>query len=166
MDNFDLKKFLVENKTTRNSKFLSELQYYHNGSEINQVINYDDSDITDDLESLGQGSMDGQDFKVGTTYNIGGQNYKIEAQGDEFKLVLVEMLNEENQNGIYLLFDKSTGKLDASFLLPDSEKNDVIEKAIKDKGQHTIYFYTGDDFQKYYRQFSKFKGKTAQELGI
>jgi hypothetical protein len=64
-------------------------QYFHNGAEMNQIINYDDSDITDDLEALGQGSMDGQDFKPGETYNIGGNEYKIEPQGDEFKLILV-----------------------------------------------------------------------------
>jgi len=65
------------------------MQYFHNGTEMNQIINYDDSDITDDLEALGQGSMDGQDFKQGETYNIGGNEYKIEPQGDEFKLILV-----------------------------------------------------------------------------
>jgi len=75
-------------------KLIKELQYFHNGTEMNQIINYDNSDITDDLEALGQGSMDGQDFTPGRTYNIGGQEYKIEAQGDEFKLVLAEMLKE------------------------------------------------------------------------
>jgi hypothetical protein len=75
-------------------KLLNELQYFHNGAEMNQIINYDDSNITDDLEFLGQGSMDGQDFTPGNTYNIGGQKYKVEAQGDEFKLVLAEALNE------------------------------------------------------------------------
>jgi hypothetical protein len=75
-------------------KLLNELQYFHNGAEMNQIINYDDSDIFDDLEFLGQGSMDGQDFTPGNTYNIGGQKYKVEAQGDEFKLVLAEALNE------------------------------------------------------------------------
>jgi len=69
-------------------KLMEELQYFHNGAEGTQIINYDDSDITDDLEFLGQGSMDGQDFIPGETYNIGGQEYKIESQGDEFKLVL------------------------------------------------------------------------------
>jgi hypothetical protein len=92
---------------------LNELQYFHNGANMNQIINYDDSDITDDLEALGQGSMDGQDFKPGQTYNIGGQEYKINPQGDEFKLVLAEniekivnealrryrrMLNEDNSD--------------------------------------------------------------------
>lgn len=94
MNNFDLKKYLVENKATRNSRLLSELQYFHNGSEMNQIINYDDSDITDDLEALGMGSMDGRDFEVGRTYDIGGNEYKIEAKGDEFKLTLAETLNE------------------------------------------------------------------------
>jgi len=65
------------------------MQYFHNGAEMNQIINYDDSDIADDLEALGQGSMDGQDFRAGQVYNIGGQDYKVEPQGDEFKLVLV-----------------------------------------------------------------------------
>jgi hypothetical protein len=69
------------------------LQYFHNGADRNQIINYDDSDITDDLESFGQGSMDGQYFKSGETYNIGGQEYKIEPKGDEFKLVLAEVFN-------------------------------------------------------------------------
>ena len=94
MSNFDLKKYLVENKLTTNSKLIRENQYFHNGAEMNQIINYDDSDITDDLEALGQGSMDGQDFRVGGTYNIGGKEYKVEAQGDEFKLTLAETLNE------------------------------------------------------------------------
>ena len=77
---------------------LKELQYFHNGSEMNQVINYDDSDITDDLESFGQGSMDGQDFKPGQTYNIAGQEYKVEPQGDEFKLVLAETKQNKMNN--------------------------------------------------------------------
>jgi hypothetical protein len=77
---------------------LKELQYFHNGSEMNQIINYDDSDITDDLESFGQGSMDGQDFKLGQTYNIGGQEYKVEPQGDEFKLVLAEIKQNKMTN--------------------------------------------------------------------
>jgi hypothetical protein len=94
MSNFDLRKYLVENKLTTNSKLIRENQYFHNGAEMNQIINYDDSDITDDLEALGQGSMDGQDFRVGGTYNIGGKEYKVEAQGDEFKLTLAETLNE------------------------------------------------------------------------
>lgn len=64
------------------------MQYFHNGAEANQIINYDDSDLTDDLEAFGQGSMDGQDFRVGSIYDIGGQEYKVEPQGDEFKLVL------------------------------------------------------------------------------
>jgi hypothetical protein len=68
-------------------------QYFHNGAEMNQIINYDDSDIIDDLEALGLGSMDGQDFKPGETYDIGGNEYKIESQGDEFKLVLAESIN-------------------------------------------------------------------------
>jgi len=76
------------------AKLLNELQYFHNGAEMNQTINYDNSDITDDLEALGQGSMDGQDFTPGKTYNIGGQKYKIEAQGDEFKLVSTEALDK------------------------------------------------------------------------
>jgi hypothetical protein len=55
---------------------------------MNQIINYDDSDIADELEALGQGSMDGQDFRSGQVYSIGGQDYKVEPQGDEFKLVI------------------------------------------------------------------------------
>jgi hypothetical protein len=71
------------------------LEYYHNGADGNQIITYDDEDITNDLEFLGQGSMDGQDFQPGETYNIGGKDYKVEKQGDEFKLSLAEgLLNE------------------------------------------------------------------------
>ena len=70
------------------------MQYFHNGADMNQIINYDDRDITDDLETFGQGSMDGQDFKPGQTYNIGGQEYKVEPQGDEFKLVLAESIEK------------------------------------------------------------------------
>ena len=139
-NNFNLKKFLVENKLTTNSKLLKEvdtsnwgneeddygtseknyrpkpsladfdydeeaykkymkdnfpgepleegMQYFHNGAEANQIINYDDRDLADDLEALGQGSMDGQDFRAGSVYNIGRQDYEVELQGDEFKLVL------------------------------------------------------------------------------
>lgn len=64
------------------------MQYFHNGAEGNQIINYDDRDLADDLEAFGQGSMDGQDFRAGSVYNIGGQDYEVEVQGDEFKLVL------------------------------------------------------------------------------
>jgi len=82
-------KFAVIIPSGTNESLNEGMQYFHNGAEINQIINYDDSDITDDLEALGQGSMDGQDFKPGETYNIGGNEYKIEPQGDEFKLILV-----------------------------------------------------------------------------
>jgi hypothetical protein len=71
-------------------KSINELVYYHNGSNMNQVINYDDDSLTNDLEFLGQGSMDGQDFKVGSTYEIGGNNYKVISMGDELKLTLNE----------------------------------------------------------------------------
>jgi len=70
------------------------MQYFHNGADMNQIINYDDSDITDDLEAFGQGSMDGQDFRPGQSYNIGGKEYKVEPQGDEFKLVLAESIEK------------------------------------------------------------------------
>jgi hypothetical protein len=71
------------------------LEYYHNGADGNQIITYDDEDITNDLEFLGQGSMDGQDFQPMETYNIGGKDYKVEKQGDKFKLSLAEgLLNE------------------------------------------------------------------------
>jgi hypothetical protein len=82
-------KFAVILPGGTNESLNEGMQYFHNGAEMNQIINYDDSDITDDLEALGQGSMDGQDFKPGETYNIGGNEYKIESQGDEFKLILV-----------------------------------------------------------------------------
>lgn len=82
--------FIVDSSSPLLKESLTEgMQYFHNGAEMNQIINYDDSDITDDLEAFGQGSMDGQDFKPGEIYNIGGQEYKVEPQGDEFKLVLV-----------------------------------------------------------------------------
>ena len=84
------------------------MQYFHNGADMNQIINYNDSNITDDLEAFGQGSMDGQDFKPGQTYNIGGQEYKIEPQGDEFKLVLAESI-EQAVNEAIARFRK-TGK--------------------------------------------------------
>lgn len=82
-------KFAVIIPGGTNESLNEGMQYFHNGAEMNQIINYDDSDITDDLEAFGQGSMDGQDFKPGETYNIGGQEYKVEPQGDEFKLILV-----------------------------------------------------------------------------
>jgi len=96
MANFDLRTFLTENKLTRASKTLVKegMQYFHNGSEGNQIINYSDSDITDDLEFLGMGSMDGQDFKVGEKYTIGGQDYTLQADGDELKFVQ-EVLKED-----------------------------------------------------------------------
>jgi len=85
--------FVVDPSSTLLKEMNEGLQYFHNGSDMNQIINYDDSDITDDLESFGQGSMDGQDFKPGETYNIGGKEYKVEPQGDEFKLVLIESID-------------------------------------------------------------------------
>lgn len=84
----------------------------------------------------------------------------------ENKLTKTSQLNEENQKGVYLLFDKNTGKLDTSFHLPDYGKNDAVEKEIKNKGKHTLHFYTGNDYTKYITKFSTFRGKTAQELGI
>jgi hypothetical protein len=105
-ESIDIKEIVT--KALKKYRTLNELQYFHNGADMNQVINYDDSDITDNLEAFGQGSMDGQDFKPGQTYNIGGQEYKIEPQGDEFKLVLAESI-EQAVNEALTKFRK-TGK--------------------------------------------------------
>ena len=117
MDNFNLKKFLVENKLTHNSRLLQEgMQYFHNGAEGNQIINYDDRDLVNDLEGLGQGSMDGQDFRAGQVYNIGGQEYKVVPQGDEFNLVLAE-LKRNNRAMHKTLTEDSSDTLEDYFYL-------------------------------------------------
>jgi hypothetical protein len=114
-------------------KYVTENVYYHNGSDSNQIINYDD-DITDELESLGQGSMDGQDFQPGETYNIGGQNYKVVPSGDEFKLVLAESKISKLTLKEKLRFQKQAGIITESQykkLLKEMDQSE-IEKKIYD----------------------------------
>jgi hypothetical protein len=119
------------------------MQYFHNGADMNQIINYDDSDITDDLEAFGQGSMDGQDFKPGQSYNIGGRKYKVEPQGDEFKLVLAEsdidsIVNEALLNHrIEQLMEDEVSKEELKNLLKKEKspsKRDAILNLLLGKG--------------------------------
>lgn len=133
-------------------KFLNELQYFHNGTRMNQIINYDDADITDDLEALGMGSMDGQDFKPGETYDIGGKEYKVEAQGNEFKLVLAQLNEADFIDKTRAFFggelktpEFDTKKIDGKTL--NSDQKDVKNKIImilkdmnKGKNPNNYYF--------------------------
>lgn len=113
---------------TENKNFIKEGQYLHNGMDVNQIINYDD-DIADDLEALGQGSMDGQDFEPGKTYNIGGQDYEVQAQGDEFKLVLAEsQINEYEEEGSGYSYEYEEGKG-----ADPKEITDIINRYLEDK---------------------------------
>ena len=133
------------------------MQYFHNGAEMNQIINYDDNDIVDDLEALGQGSMDGQDFKPGETYNIGGNEYKIEPQGDEFKLVLVESISsivnkalksyrkllKESEVDEYEITadDEIDGKFCVDFKPKELKSNDIIYQKVIDVDDNELNFY-------------------------
>jgi hypothetical protein len=54
MENFNLKKFLVENKLTANSKTVNEEMDFESSSQIQAVINYlIDNDHQDILDMLG-----------------------------------------------------------------------------------------------------------------
>lgn len=97
---------------------INELQYFHNGAEGTQFINYDDEDITDNLEALGMGSMDGRDFEVGEEYEIGDKEYKLEKDGDNFKLVVAENLSEAT--------DQIPGKDNIIILVSDYAKKHIM----------------------------------------
>jgi hypothetical protein len=145
-NNFDLKKFLVENKLTPASQLKeNKLQYFHNGMDANQIINYDDPNITDELEFFGLGSMDGQDFKPGETYNIGGQKFTVQQKGDEFMLVKAGMdeyfsFNDKSPEG-------QRAKNKPSDVLGRRRPNQVIDgdkedykKVVDKKGQLGKYY--------------------------
>jgi hypothetical protein len=55
MENFNLKKFLVENKMTTNSRLVNEEMDFESSSQIQAVINYlIDNDHQDVLDMLGK----------------------------------------------------------------------------------------------------------------
>ena len=69
-----------------------------------------------------------------------------------------EILNE----GIYLLFNKSDGKLKNTMKTPDSKENDTLKKQIEDKGEYELVWSTDPKFI----NFQNVKGKTREELGL
>lgn len=117
-----MKKQTLTEELTRMRKLagiqINELQYFHNGAEGTQFINYDDEDITDNLEALGMGSMDGRDFEVGEEYEIGDKEYKLEKDGDNFKLVVAENLSEAT--------DQIPGKDNIVILVSDYAKKHIM----------------------------------------
>ena len=115
------------------------LEYYHNGADGNQIITYDDKDITNDLEFLGQGSMDGQDFQPGETYNIGGKDYKVEKQGDNFKLSLAEGLLNKAED-IFKNVDKVLNRHRRLLKEDEAKKSKVYDFLYSDEIQQ----YTGE----------------------
>ena len=117
-----MKKQTLTEELTRMKKLagiqINESQYFHNGANGTQFINYDDEDITDDLEALGMGSMDGRDFEVGEEYEIGDKEYKLEKDGDNFKLVVAENLLEAT--------DQIPGKDNIVILVSDYAKKHIM----------------------------------------
>ena len=101
--------------------------------------------------------MDGQDFKPGETYNIGGNEYKIEPQGDEFKLVLVESISsivnkalksyrkllKESEVDEYEITadDEIDGKFCVDFKPKELKSNDIIYQKVIDVDDNELNFY-------------------------
>jgi hypothetical protein len=73
---------------------------------------------------------------------------------------------ERTQIGMYLMFDKKTGKLENYIEFPDHKENNNLKKQIEDKGQYVLHFITGNDYNKFKNSLNKYKGKTRQELDL
>lgn len=73
---------------------------------------------------------------------------------------------EKTQMGMYLLFNKKTGKLENYMEFPDHKENNNLKKQIEDKGQYVLHFVTGNDYNKFKNSLDKYKGKTRQELDL
>jgi len=73
---------------------------------------------------------------------------------------------EKTQMGMYLMFNKKTGKLENYMESPDHKENNNLKKQIEDKGQYVLHFITGNDYNKFKNSLDKYKGKTRQELDL
>jgi hypothetical protein len=82
----------------------------------------------------------------------------------------MDKLKEEERTqaglGLYLLFDKKTGKLESFMDTHDHKEDDNLKKQIENKGQYVLHFVKGSDYNKFKDHFNEFKGKTKQELDI
>ena len=76
----------------------------------------------------------------------------------KLKTILKEMSNE----GIYLLFNKSDGKLNNTMKTPDSKENDTLKKQIEDKGQYELAWSNDPKFI----NLQNVQGKTKEQLGL
>ena len=82
--------------------------------------------------------MDGQDFQPGETYNIGGKDYKVEKQGDNFKLSLAEGLLNEAED-IFKNVDKVLNRHRRLLKEDEAKKSKVYDFLYSDEIQQ----YTG-----------------------
>ena len=73
---------------------------------------------------------------------------------------------ERTQMGMYLMFNKKTGKLENYMESPDHKENNTLKKQIEDQGSYVLHFITGNDYNKFKDNLNKFKGKTKQELDL
>jgi hypothetical protein len=73
---------------------------------------------------------------------------------------------ERTQMGMYLMFNKKTGKLENYMESPDYKENNTLKKQIEDQGSYILHFVTGNDYNKFKDNLNKFKGKTKQELDL
>jgi hypothetical protein len=73
---------------------------------------------------------------------------------------------ERTQMGMYLMFNKKTGKLENYMESPDHKENNNLKKQIEDKDQYVLHFITGNDYNKFKNSLDKYKGKTRQELDL
>jgi len=68
--------------------------------------------------------------------------------------------------GLYLMFDKSTGKLESFMDTHNHKEDDSLKKQIESKGQYVLHFVKGSDYSKFKDHFNDFKGKTKKELNL
>ena len=119
MEDFNLKKFLIENKMTRNSRLLSEDQndfsngkfkIFHAGVPVNKIIvgvespGVDDGDVSFEIEFDKNGKATITNFF----------NYSEEIDDDEVKNYMENMLAKGalKNSPEFISFNPETGKLD------------------------------------------------------
>lgn len=76
----------------------------------------------------------------------------------KLKTMLKGIVNE----GMYLLFNKSDGKLKTTMGNRDSKENDTLKKQIEDKGEYELVWSTDPKFV----NFQSVEGKTREQLGL
>jgi len=100
MKNFNLKKYLAENKLLK-----EDSEYFHRGADGAQKIivpddlgEVDSDEFYDQLGELGDGNMDEEDFLV-------GKEYKVYMGGDD---IIFKLIKQEND----LIIDKDSIKIE------------------------------------------------------